>query len=901
MKTSTKPKKKIIINMLRKEAPYYYVNAYLDVSALVPKTTETAFEYTLYFNKENSLDYLHLDDPSTYRQFQLIHPVSTITDVAVYTNPVINQTDFEASVAFDEINVVLFDDVSTTPTFTPEPFLNLTIVQKNLGTLNLNCVAIDPTQTFAYFGSMGVILKVNLITLTIVDKLAVFLPSQKIASSYAISTAAIDRTGEFGYFATEGGLVLKVDLRTFTVTKYMAITNDSTNLNVLNGILEPSGDFFYAISSTLTSSGPCKIHKIETTTLTITNTLDLSTTTNNTCTTACYYDPNFLILVLKDSGTLFKINLVSLTVDSSITLLSTDGRECSCVSGNFGYFAGGGLSGATPSQLVKVRLDTSPPTRIGALVLVGDAFLTPVSGITAVTASSTSLYAACVTGSGFDRIVNEVDLSTFTQVNNRVLVETSASANSRQYITATFLPVANRVLIASASLGSSVSTDRILTLIPSPLNVDRQIESPTGVQVITSGGNVNTAKTIGYWGGQPATRFRGSSSRFRYFLYQFDLADMNLLNTLELTTTLATPMVTSVLDSAGTFFYAGMDANSTSTQLIYKINTSSPLSITGTITRVNTETAIVACAIHPNGLYAYFAVNASSPSDRKLLQINLGAFTRGPAVSLSAYSLYSFTYNRIIAIDPTGTYLYLLVTNGLLQFRVDTATPVLVGFTSLTSTFVRTAYTFAMTPDGLRLYVRDDQSAEGIQEVDLSSGTPQITERFTREITPFFSAGVVTGSTVVMSDSSDAYYVGNPFYTQTTIEFEKLDGERFEVAAYRIPYAFANLLITAPVLVNGYLYAAQSAGGGLVRINTRNDLLSGLSNPGLVNTGASLLVNTTEQVDVDFQSQIVKRVVNTPLTVIARKYVGLYIRGRTGRVLNPNEYKIHVRIKVYPN
>ena len=65
---------------------YYYISAYLDVSSLIPTTTNTDFEFLLYLNEENSLVYLNesiyptLDD---YHKFHIISPQQTITDVAV--------------------------------------------------------------------------------------------------------------------------------------------------------------------------------------------------------------------------------------------------------------------------------------------------------------------------------------------------------------------------------------------------------------------------------------------------------------------------------------------------------------------------------------------------------------------------------------------------------------------------------------------------------------------------------------------------------------------------------------------------------------------------------------------------------------------------------------------------
>lgn len=66
-------------------APYYYIDAYLDVSHVsVPQETG---EITLYFNKDNNYDYLDPLKSATYSGFYPIESNAVIGEVAVYSNP----------------------------------------------------------------------------------------------------------------------------------------------------------------------------------------------------------------------------------------------------------------------------------------------------------------------------------------------------------------------------------------------------------------------------------------------------------------------------------------------------------------------------------------------------------------------------------------------------------------------------------------------------------------------------------------------------------------------------------------------------------------------------------------------------------------------------------------------
>lgn len=70
-------------------APYYYINAHLDLAGTTPGEAGTD-PYIFYFNKENNFNYLNralYPNPDNYGGFYLIGPNQVIGEVTVYSNP----------------------------------------------------------------------------------------------------------------------------------------------------------------------------------------------------------------------------------------------------------------------------------------------------------------------------------------------------------------------------------------------------------------------------------------------------------------------------------------------------------------------------------------------------------------------------------------------------------------------------------------------------------------------------------------------------------------------------------------------------------------------------------------------------------------------------------------------
>src|SRR5881628_3846865 len=122
---------------------------------------------------------------------------------------------------------------------------------------------IDNLHGFAYFATdtlPGIIMKVRLSDLTRVGSISV--------RSGLFTTAIIDTVNGFAYFGTVFGVVVKVDLSSFTVAGTLALPN---SFGLFGSAIDTSG-FGYFSSGVF---GPGTIYKIKLSTLTLANTLAL--------------------------------------------------------------------------------------------------------------------------------------------------------------------------------------------------------------------------------------------------------------------------------------------------------------------------------------------------------------------------------------------------------------------------------------------------------------------------------------------------------------------------------------------------------------------------------------------------------------------------------------------------
>jgi hypothetical protein len=263
--------------MLHKHKPYYYIDAYIDVSPYLPTTPETPFQYVFYFNHDNSLAYLSENNTEITHFYRIPNNTAVITDTEVSTNPSINRIDYTENVYFTKIQVLLTNtfydydkpleiwsgtlktvehgniyEPSVQPvldslgqylyngsgsypaqcqrydleTFTAAGNIGLTGNQ----TLGL---AIDPTNTFVYSigADGGYLRKIRISTFSQVA--AIFLPGNSLA---------MHPNGSYLYACRwERGLA-RVNLSTFSADAYINQSNVNYNSII---IITPNGQHLY--------------------------------------------------------------------------------------------------------------------------------------------------------------------------------------------------------------------------------------------------------------------------------------------------------------------------------------------------------------------------------------------------------------------------------------------------------------------------------------------------------------------------------------------------------------------------------------------------------------------------------------------------------------------------------
>jgi photosystem II stability/assembly factor-like uncharacterized protein len=83
--------------------PCRYIQASLNIKDAIPTNNNTSFKLMLYFNKENSFNYLSLAKPDDYTQYYIIQPNIVIGDVSIYTAPNINQVDTAKNISITKV------------------------------------------------------------------------------------------------------------------------------------------------------------------------------------------------------------------------------------------------------------------------------------------------------------------------------------------------------------------------------------------------------------------------------------------------------------------------------------------------------------------------------------------------------------------------------------------------------------------------------------------------------------------------------------------------------------------------------------------------------------------------------------------------------------------------------
>jgi len=859
---------------IRAQKPYHYINAYLNVSDILPQMPNTDFEHILYFNKLNSLEYLdfpQIDDKYDYHQFHIVNPYSTISDVSVYTNPHINQIDHETNVAFDQIGVVLLDEPSTSPALVPEPLLNCTSYSES-GVLNLYSVAIDNSQTFAYFGSTGSIVKVNLVTFAIQDNLSVQNPTV-LTNNPNFTVALSDPNGEFMYFMTQGGYFIKIDLTTFTIVGELNITDAfSPPLAIYAGVLDSAG--INAYFGTYTNN-PARIFRIDVRAFNLTGIASCSLQPGEiklSCALIDESDTYAFFATDTTPGTIIRVDLVNFVRTGAVTLSPGDNNITSAIrDGSYGYFC-------TYTSDRVIRVDLSILFRTGDLTIPGASQLTTITRGT-----GDSAYVFYLNGAPLETRVMRIDLVSFSNVVS-TLIE---SSSTYLYTCAVFASTTGRLFAGTTHFTDYTPNryDRIAQINTIPLDTDTILQLPVGLGMISCG-VIDSKGQFAYFAGNTQFSYKTSTAIENAFVYKVDLVSFTVVNRLELQNgdRLVTCMI---IDPTDTYVYIGTDSLSVVPGRIVKVDLASFTRL-GHLTLKPGETRANCGVSDPSGQFAYFAIYGTSVN-QVLGKINLTTPLPTRISELTGVPVGG----TIACMSPSGEFAYFVGDGNLRQvFQIDitSGTPTLAATLDLTAFGISGQLSEVMSPDGQTLYI-GSSAFPVVFRADLSTGTPILLPEKTQ----------VTGISYngLMHPSGELSYYISPL-PSGNLGVSVVNLDLFQAASYSTIQNLASPAIQRMVMnPNGqYLYwGTNTIPGYLVRMNLNNQLLSGLSNAPF---GASDLVNTSEIVDVDFKSQVVKRRVNDQ-TASKPQYLGLYIRGRTGPQVNLNSYAIHTILKIYPN
>ena len=95
--------------------PYYFIDACLNISEILPLKANTPFEILLYFNKENNFNYLSYPEIDSYPHYwTLTKENGVIEDILIYSFPSINQINTLENIYLNSIRVGMSVPPSTT-------------------------------------------------------------------------------------------------------------------------------------------------------------------------------------------------------------------------------------------------------------------------------------------------------------------------------------------------------------------------------------------------------------------------------------------------------------------------------------------------------------------------------------------------------------------------------------------------------------------------------------------------------------------------------------------------------------------------------------------------------------------------------------------------------------------
>jgi hypothetical protein len=727
------------------DKPFYYISAYLDISSLLPVTPNTEFDIRVYLNKQNNLEYLILDNIQDYTQFYTINSGSTITDVVLYSNPSLNSLNYLTNIDFSQVQLFLTDslfqyDQDRLQCYYRENYLYVSVIDI------IGKYAYFATSNF--FDTYAIILKVDLVSFSIVDSL-------KTPYGYNFSVfASIDPLSKTLYLGCRKGFgesqLFRIDLDTFTFSGSIVFSS----LEILEtGVIDNAGLYMYV---SITSFNPIQIYKINLVTFTIVDTLMLNPG-EQVCICALIDNFNqYLYLGISNNpGSVVKIDLNTFTRVSTLILSSaypiyglTD------PSGQNIYFVTG--SNFTPPVLVQIRLSSF--TETSSLVLPGISFcgcidplgkyiyaMTYIPGTLIVIAvstltitntysipSSSNIRCVCIDPPGqylyagqetFPGYIQKISLSpTFSLVN---------SLEGRQGVN-NFSCGAVEQTAQYAYLGSSAGVTKV--------------DLPTW----------SIVENLGF---SASVILIDPNGKYIYF----NAVKVDLVTQLAVASAPVGNILSAVIDPLGNFAYYGTDTS------IVKVNLKT-MTVHGSIILPNPEFDVQCALMDLEGNYAYFGVRLflgpPPPFYSRIIQVDLKTFTRKAQLDLNIDENVSCA-----VLDQQGVFGYFGCNNlGAQVIRVHLTTLCRVASISLNSSGVRFIKSAVHDPNSSYAYFASEFNAffipptpplEYIAKVDLV--LLQVVDVYNFDITRGIPAAfTTTKAPYVYFGSLDGYLIRIP-------------------------------------------------------------------------------------------------------------------------------------------
>lgn len=235
---------------LRAETPKN-IRAHVDISTTLPQTPNTNFEKLFYLNEENNLNYLRLDDPTSYTKYHSFTsiPTATIQNVSISSNPPINQKESTENISINKLQVLLTD---RPPTLSPDTDIEqsqtlLFVNNPTITSFYVTAVA-DVFVKYGYFTTSGVNPTVHKIDLeqvqnsaplyTEVDRIQIMNTNFQAVDSVITPdnrSLVIFSTTEFVF----------IDVATFTVRETYTLSPSGNYGNITCATVDPNGTFIF--------------------------------------------------------------------------------------------------------------------------------------------------------------------------------------------------------------------------------------------------------------------------------------------------------------------------------------------------------------------------------------------------------------------------------------------------------------------------------------------------------------------------------------------------------------------------------------------------------------------------------------------------------------------------------